>query len=70
MARPTQTTPHLIIESNYSYYAIPLTPEIQEALPTILSTRKVNHEHGNRFTESSDKFDIKIYIAEVENGND
>lgn len=70
MARPTSNyTPHLIIEANYNYYAIPMTPEITEALSVILSSKKVNHDTGQRFTESIDRSDLKIYVGEVENAN-
>ena len=67
MARPTATQNRaLIIEVNYCYYAIPLTPEVEAALPGIFSFEKVNHDYSNKFKVGSDRPDLRMYIGEVE----
>ena len=62
---------HLIIDIPYgaTTIAIPLTPEVLNAIPYIMEHKPVIHKHDTVYTTVITKSTVSISIGEVENAN-
>ena len=60
---------YLVFTVNYQDYVVPLTPEVANALPDLLTMKKAYHRGKGVYTLADEKSDMCITIGEVENGN-